>query len=144
MSTPVVIKGGSRDTTAKVTKFGQLVVAPLAYSTPVGADLDATGTAFNFIIPEAGQSVVITDIIVAADKNVSNTTPADIQIFETSAIGSTTVDQIIVRPQLLRASNASFIGLNLLVPEGKFVNATTDDANILITIMFYRVPQEFV
>ncbi len=45
-----------------------------------------------------------------------------------------------VRPQLLRSDNVSYIGLNLLVPEGRWVNVKTSDASILVTIMYYRVP----
>lgn len=144
MTTPVNIKDSDTGVVAKVTRFGQLVVAPIQYSTPVTIELDATGTAFNFITPQAGKNVVITDIIAAANKNVNLTTPANIEIFAADSATSTTPDPLIVSPQLIRSSNAGATGLNLLIDEGKWVNATTDDAEVLVTIMFYRVPSETV
>lgn len=125
---------------AKVTEFGQLIVAPIDYSTAVEREMDTPGVAFNFLTPEHGKSIVITDIIASANKDVSSTTPADIPIFQAgSAISAVSLGDI-VRPQLARAQNIALIGLNLLVPEGMWVNATTDDATILLTIMYYRVP----
>jgi len=144
MSTPVNIQDPRSKKSALVTKFNQLVVAPLDYSTPVEIQLDVINTAFNFIEPRPGQSVVITDIIVSADKSVSPSTPANIQIYGADAIDSLTVSIGAISPQLVSAANVSFIGLNLLVPEGKFVNAKTDDTNINLTVMFYRVPAENV
>ena len=144
MATPTVIKDNNSGFQAKVSKFGQLVVSPLQYSTPVTDSLITINTAFNFITPEQGASIVITDIIVGADKNVSNVDPANVEIFQASAADTTTVDTAIVNPQLLRASNLALNGLNLLVPEGKWINAKTNDNNIEVTIMFYRVPAEDV
>ena len=144
MSLNVKITGEHSDVRVKVTKFGQLVTAPLAYSEPVFQRLTVTGQAYNFIEPLAGHSAVITDIIVSADKNVSATSPADIAVYQSDEVDSLNLVKGIVSPQLIRSSNVSYIGLNMIVPEGRWVNAFTDDAEILITVMFYRVPQEFV
>lgn len=129
---------------AKVTKFGQLVVAPLQYSTPVSVDLNVIDTAFNFIQPEQDHSIVITDILVSADNSVSNVVPAEVEVYEAATADTTTIDTSITRPRVVRAGNFPITGLNLLVPEGKFVNAKTNDNNVLVTIMFYRVPAEDV
>ncbi len=142
MSTPTVIKDHKTGQAARVTEYGQLVVAPLAYSTPVEVTMSAAGTIYNFIEPSAGQSVVITDIVVSADKSVSSTTPAEINIYEADAPDGPVSVANIVTPQLVRSDNFILTGLNLLVPEGLWVNATTDDATIKLTIMFYRVPVE--
>ena len=144
MSAPVAIIDSRDGQAARVTRFGQLVVAPLAYSTPVAQNLNVIDTAFNFLAPESGKSIVVTDIIVSADKSVSVTDPAEIEIYEADAIDSLTVLQGIISPRLLRGDDLPLIGLNLLVPEGRWINATTNDNNILITIMFYRVPVEDV
>lgn len=141
MTTPVNIQddGGN---IAKVSRFGQLITSPIDYSDSITQELTTINTAFNLIEPKAGSSIVITDILVSSAKTVSNTDPADIEIYEAGQIDTIVVDNSIVRPQLLRASNLPLTGLNLLVPEGKFVNAKTDDATVLVTLMFYRVPVE--
>lgn len=144
MAGPVAIVDSKDGQAARVTRFGQLVVAPLAYSTPIAQELDVINTAFNFLSPESGKKIVITDIIVSADKSVSVTDPAEIEIYEAGAVDTITIDQGIVSPRLLRGRSLPLTGLNLLVPEGKWVNAKTNDNNVLVTIMFYRVPVEDV
>ena len=125
---------------AIVTEFGQLVVATIAYSDPVARNMNVIGVAFNFAGPTQDQQIVITDILVSADRNVSNTTPANIEIYEADAIDSIIPADAIMSPQLIRAANLPMTGLNLIVREGKWLNAKTDDAAILLTIMFYKVP----
>jgi hypothetical protein len=144
MATPTVIKDNDSGRTAIVTKFNQLVVAPLDYSVPVSDSLDVIDTAFNFVAPEQDQSIVITDIIASADNAVSNVVPAEVEIYEATSATTTTIDRGIVSPRIVRGSNFTLVGLNMLVPEGKWVNAKTNDNNVLVTIMFYRVPAENV
>lgn len=144
MAAPIAIVDSKDGVTARVTRFGQLVVAPLAYSEPIAQELDATDTAFNFLAPESGKNIVITDIIVSTGQLVSPTDPAEIEIYEADADDSLDILQGIVSPRLVRAGSLVLTGLNLLVPEGRWVNAKTDDASIFITIMFYRVPVEDV
>ncbi len=144
MSIPSTIKDSKTGHAARVTRFGQLVIAPLAYSEPISQNLATINTAFNFIKPQADHSIVITDIIASADRNVSVTDPAEVEIYESDEVDSLTVVETIVSPRLLRGDSLPLTGLNLLVDEGRWVNAKTNDNNILITIMFYRVPVEQV
>jgi len=144
MSLPIIIKDGNSGITAKVTKFGQLVVSTLQFSTPINKNLNVIDTAFNFVQPEQDHSIVITDIIVSADNSVSNTAPAEIEIYQATEPDTTTILEGIISPRLTRADNLSLNGLNLIIPEGRFVNAKTNDNNVLVTIMFYIVPAEDV
>lgn len=139
---PSIIKDPKTGNSARVTKFGQLVVAPIQYSTPVTIDMDTINTAFNFAVPKAGMSIVITDIFASADNGVSNTTPAEVEIYTADSPESVTVITSILQPRLTRSKNVPVTGLNLLINEGVWVNAKTNDNDILLTIMFYRVPVE--
>ena len=56
MATPINIKDSDANVSAKVTKFGQLVTAPISYSTPITKELDTTTIAFNFIEPNNPKS----------------------------------------------------------------------------------------
>jgi len=143
MAAAVNITDSDSRITAKVTKFGQLVVAPLAYSTPVVDTLNVINTAFNFIKPQQDHRIVITDIVISADRAVG-VNGADVQIYEAETAETTTIDTTILDLDMVKQTQLGLTGLNLLVPEGKFVNAKTDDVNILVTIMFYRVPAEDV
>ena len=144
MTAPLVIKDSKTGQSARVTRFGQMVVAPLAYSEPVTIEMDVVDTAFNFLTPESGKNIVITDILVSANKDVSNVDPAEIEIYEADEFDSLILAPSIISPRLVRAGNLPLTGLNLLVPEGKWVNAKTNDNNILVTLMFYRVAVEKV
>jgi hypothetical protein len=144
MTTAVGIKDSKTKQQARVTRFGQLVVAPLDYSEPIKRDLDTIDTAFNFLVPVSKHSIVITDIIVSADKGVSPTDPAEIEIYQADAVDSLDESTSIVSPRLSRGEDLTLTGLNWLVPEGKWINAKTNDNNVLITIASYRVPVDKV
>jgi len=126
---------------ARVTQFGQLVTAPIAYSVPVTDTLVIVDTAYNYIEPEASHQIVITDIVLTADKSVG-TGGASVQVYCASAIDSTTVlnDGGVLDIEMLKNTSRDLIGLNFLVTEGFWVNAKTDDNNIQLTIGYYRVP----
>lgn len=144
MTAAIGIKDSKTGQAARVTRFGQLVIAPLDYSTPIDRNLNVADQAFNFLAPESGRSIVITDIIVSADKAVSPTDPAEVEIYQADSVDSLTASPSIVSPRLNRGEDLALTGLNWLVPEGKWVNAKTNDNNILITIASYRVPVEKV
>jgi len=139
MASPCVIIDGDTNLPAKVTSFGQLVTAPIEYSDASAQNLDVVGTAFNLAVPEHGKAIVITDVIASANNTVSNTSPADIVIYESDSATSLTELSVIVRPQLVRANNFILTGLNLIVPPGRWINASTTDNSILVTLMFYRI-----
>jgi hypothetical protein len=139
MTSPCIIVDPDTNQAAKVSQFGQLISAPIAYSDASAKNLDAVGTAFNLAIPEHGKGIVITDVIASANNTVSNTAPADIIIYESDAANSLTELAVIVRPQLTRAGNFILTGLNLLTPNGVWINAKTSDNSVLVTLMFYRV-----
>ena len=144
MSTAVGIKDSKTGQQARGTRFGQIVVAPLDYSEPIERNLDTADTAFNFLAPISGHSIVITDIIVSADKSVSPTDPAEIDIYQADAVGSLIQSPALISPRLNRGEDIVLTGLNWLVPEGKWINAKTNDNNVLITNASYRVPVDKV
>lgn len=141
MSAPTVIQDAASSNRATVTRYGQLVVAPVDYSAPVAQTLDVVNTAYNFVEPSQGQNIVITDIILTANKNVG-ATDATVTLYEASGIDAITSDKDILNLEMIKQSNLVLTGLNMIVTEGKFVNAKTDDDDIFVTIMYYRVPVE--
>jgi len=139
MAVPTHIIDPKSGMTARVTQFGQLVTSPIAYSTPVVDSLVTINTAFNFIEPLANHQIVITDIILTADKNVG-ASGALVRVYCADAIDTTTVAAGILDLEMLKNTARDLIGLNLVVGAGKWVNAKTDDNNIQVTIGYYRVP----
>ena len=135
---PVNIKNSADDVEAKVTSFGQLVVAPISYNDVVFNELAEINTAYNFWEPQGGKQVVITVIDIVADKQVSSTVSADVIIYEASSPDTTTVDKVLYETAMVEGQQKS-LNVNLLVNKGKFVNAKTTDDDIHMNIFGYYI-----
>jgi hypothetical protein len=141
MALPVYITDSGvsgKNSKASVTDIGQLITAPFAYDEVSNAIMIASGTAYNLFEPKANKQFVITTILFTAKKDV--TTDEIIDIYETEDLTSTVVTKSIMEIEMLKNSSRDFIGLNLLVSEGAFINAKADDATTLITMMGYYIP----
>lgn len=135
----VLINDPSTGSQAKVTSRGQLVTAPLEFSDPVQNDLTVTCTAVNFFTPQSGQRLVITAIFVGADRNVSQSCGAIVEIYEATSATSTIVAKTIFKTGIIKNGTLPLLGLNFLATQGVWLNAKTDDANINITIAGYFI-----
>jgi hypothetical protein len=128
-------------TPVKVTPSGELVVAPLEYSKAKFLFLNVVDTAFNFYTPEPNSQFVITGFNMKADRNVSQTTDASVIIYEGDSDTDTTAAEadILFQEAMIRGERTGYTNTNLLVSEGRWVNAKTTDANIPLTIMGYYI-----
>jgi len=140
MSLETQIIDGNSSTPAKVTSNGQLVVAPVSYDQTSFKELSTT-SAFNFYLPKADQQFVVTGIIAQANKDVSNVTTATIIVYEGSSLADATADKVLLEFVLVRFGVFDSPPLNIIVNEGKFINATTSDASIFMTVMGYYIPK---
>lgn len=123
----------------KVTRSGELVTAPLNYSESAFKELSATGTAFNFFGPLPDKQFVVTGFSLKANRNVSTTVDARVVIYEASVIDSTTEDKILFEDAMVRGERTGYTNTNIIVNQGKWINATTTDASIFITILGYYI-----
>ena len=123
---------------AKVTLAGALVVATLRYDQTQYLELAEPDVAYNFFEPQDGMQFVITGIHMKADRQVSNTVDADVVLFEAESPESDTVDRVIFQEAMIRGEFLT-LRTNILVNEGKFLNATTTDDDIHITVMGYYI-----
>lgn len=143
MSLAIEIEDGRGGTKvkAKVTPQGQLVVAPLEFNKPYFQSLDTTDTAFTFIRPVAGKQFVIDAVVVSADRNVSATTAAHVILFEADAEDSTTSLNTIFHFDLVKNTRQALSQLNTAISSGVWLNATTDDTTVNITILGYYIDE---
>ncbi len=130
-----LFSGGNR---ASITQLGQQVTAPFAYDLVVAKTLETDNVAVTFYEPRVDNQFVVTGILLTADSNVTGS--ALIDIFETAAEGSGTIDKAILHVEILKNGNRDITGLNILVTEGKHINAKTDDDDVFVTIMGYYIP----
>ncbi len=138
---PTVIKDGYTGNTATVTEFGQLVVAPVAYSSVVQAELAVINTAYNLLEPSQGQQIVITDIILTANRLVgANDATVDLYLADAPDALVFTPADAVLSLELEKNGKLALTGLNLITRAGTWINAKTNDNTVFVTIMFYRVP----
>lgn len=140
MAIDIAVTGGTgRQARATVTNRGQLVTAPLDFSTAYNATAGTANTAANLVTPVNGKRFVITSIHLYANKNVG-AGDATVTLYEASAVDTATVDASIFLAEMPKNSARDLTGLNLIVTEGKWVNVKTDDDDVFATILGYYVP----
>jgi len=141
---PVKIEGHAHPATtvtaARVTTAGQLVTGNLAFDLTSFVQLAVDDQVYNFYQPRAGRQFVISGIIATADKSVAANASATIEIYEGSSTSDATVDRALITFVLTQSTVLPMFPLNILVNEGKFVNARTDDNNIFLTVIGYYIP----
>jgi len=130
-------RGGSRNRVA-VTPRGQIVVAPIDFSTSSFNAMTVNNQAYNFAKPVTGKQYVITDIIVSADKSVG-TSGAEVQIYEAQAVGTATIDNSLFQFTITKNTTEAITGLNVITNAGVWINAKMDDNNVNLTLLGYLV-----
>lgn len=131
------LKSAKNGASPHITKEGQLVTAPLAYSTPMFVDLAVNDQGYTFFPPIDGKRFVITDVIAIANRNV--TTECVINIYESDDLNDATIAKSIFQLDMLKSTTLVMNGLNLVITEGQFLNGKTDDNNGLVTISGYYI-----
>ena len=124
--------------TAKVTPQGRLVTGPLEFSTPKTITLETANTPLELLIPKTGKIIIITDLILYANKNVG-ATDATVTLYESenSATTKTSADKTVFQQEMVKQTSLPLTGLNWQVSEGKFLNGVTDDDDIFVNISYY-------
>jgi hypothetical protein len=144
MSLNVLIQNGTTggNFPAKVTFRNQLVTAPLEFNDTYYAMLDTITIPFNLITPRTGKQFVIDGLIISGDRNINNTTGAIVSIFEADAADSAVSTKQIFSLDVGRLDRGNATGLNIITTEGVWINATTDDTNISVTLIGYYIEAE--
>ena len=139
MTAPIKIVDPKTGVVARVTQFGQLVTAPLNFSTPVNVKLDVINTVFTIINPQDGKNIIIDSLVITANKNVG-VNDATVTLYSA-------VDDEDIAPgaaeilfEMKKNTNIVLTGLNFIIPEGRYFLAKTDDADIYITAGYYYAP----
>jgi hypothetical protein len=136
----VGIHGGDKDTNVLVTDRGELVVAPLSFSTPYYVSVATLNTAFEVVPASARQCFVITGLLLASDKNFGSATVAEtLTIYEANAADLDTNLKTIVKVDLLKNDRLVATGLNLLVGQARSLIAIGTDDAVDVTIAGYYV-----
>jgi len=126
---------------AKVTSRGQLVTAPLEFSSTTSIKLEVVDTAYTLSSPKTNKQGVITDIIISGDKNIG-TNGSILEIYEATDSTTTTVSKAILTASIAKSGNMVLTNLNWPFSEGVWLSAKCDDDNIYITYGGYYIDSE--
>ena len=130
----------SAENRASVTSRGAVVVAPYDYDLTKFGELGTANTAVNFYGPNLNKRFVVSGVIATADKQVGAADDATVVIFEASNDTTATEDKVLLEFVLTQSQVVSLLPLNILVAEGKFINAKTDNDDIHMNIFGYYIP----
>ena len=138
---PTILKDPYTGNAATITEYGQLVTGKVDYSSVIQETLSIVDTAFNLLGPSQGQRIVITDIILTANRNVGvNDATVDLYLADSPIATIFTPVDAVLSLELEKNGKLALTGLNLITRAGAWINAKTDDASIFVTLMYYRVP----
>lgn len=138
LSVVTVIGDGTSGHKASVTSLGQLITAPLDYDIDSSVTFDAVDTAFNMVPPLSGKRIVISGILLYANKGVGPD-DATVEIYEADAVDSIVVLKHIIQTEMPRKTPRDILPLNLLTNPGVWINGKTDDISIFTTLFCYYV-----
>jgi hypothetical protein len=130
--------GSGEEYKAKVTSRGQLVVAPLDFSTFYNVTADVVDTGYNLAPPKSSERFIITAIHLYANKNVG-AGDATVVLYEADSSTETTATKTIINIEMLKQTSLNMTGLNIIVTEGKWVNIKTDDDDIFANVAGYYI-----
>ena len=132
-------RSGGSGKEAKVTSYGQLVTAPLDFSTTYNATAGTANTPVNLIVPKTGKVFIINTIMLYANQSVSNTADATVVLYEATSSTTATESKSILSTAMVRSNRVVLNNVNILVSEGVWVNLKTDDDDVYGTIIGYYV-----
>ena len=126
---------------ARVTRFGQLITAPISYSSVVQESATVINTAYNLLSPTADQQIVVTDIIITGNRNIgTNDATVDLYLADGPEELAFSPEDAVLSLEIEKNGKLVLTGLNLLTAVGKWINFKTDDNIVYATLMYYRVP----
>jgi hypothetical protein len=125
------------DISARVTGRGELVVGSLAFSSASNATATVSNVGYNLVTPRAENCFVITSILIYANGVSAN--GATIDLYTADSPNSTTVQDTLLTTICTDKQARDFIGFNLLVRAGSWVNVKVSDNSVYFTLMGYYI-----
>lgn len=132
-----VITDSKTKKSAKVTSNGELITAPFNFDMGIRKVLNATGTAFNHVVPKSGEKFIITGLIINADKNV--TSSAVTEFYEADSPTNTTASEGLVTIDVPKNETVVITGINMETNQGVYLNSKTDDATVNFMVLGHFV-----
>jgi len=121
---------------AKVTPNGELVTGTLDYSEPFYVELGVDNQIYNVVPAKVNKRFIIVGILIGADRNV--TTDCSVHVYESLSADGTS-DKDILTIDLNKGQHTYLNLINLSTQSTRWINATTDDDDVDLTVFGYYV-----
>lgn len=138
MAIDAILTDLSNGNRVKISPNGELITSSLSPNISIHHTMDTADTSYNFAPPQTGFKMRLQNILMYADKNVG-VNDASIVIFTANSPIATT-GTTILELELPKFASRDILGLNLELPEGVYLNAKTNEANVFLTMMGYYAP----
>lgn len=138
-STGVVKDGHGEGHRVKVSSRGQLITAPLDFSSISSIVLDTANVPFNLVPPLNNKQFVVTDLILYGDRNIG-VNDASVQIYQADSFEAPLGGgDASISLEIVKQTTVVLGGLNNIIDEGKWLTAITNDNNIFANVAGYYV-----
>ena len=122
---------------ARVTHAGELIIVRGNYDSTFNTAMTSINTAYNIVTPKSGFQFIVTGIVLNADKNVSATDGAIVELYEATSDTTTTASKTLLTLNIGKNTTVPLTGILIQTTKGVYVNAKTDDATVNITLLGY-------
>ena len=138
--TDVTLYDDKSQTAAQISANGELVVAPISYSTAYYQSVDVALTPFLLVPAQASKKFIINSILLASSKTFGTATTAEtVTIYEASPADLDTNLKTIVQIDLLKNDRMIATALNIASSTAVSLVATATDTNVDVTLGGYYV-----
>lgn len=142
MALPINIKDTATGYQARVSQYGELIIGKVDYSAPYYAQIAIAATPTKILDGVAGKKFVVTDVLIAANKNFATATVSEtVTIYEANPADLATNTKTFFKVDLLRNGRLVATGLNIITDTTRsLVGITPTSTEVDITIAGYYVP----
>ena len=137
MGIKAIIQDAKSGQSASVGSDGRIFAGPSSISSAFNATLGVNNAVVNVVEAKAGYKFIITDVFAKANKNVSATVDATVEIYEADSATSATIQTSLLNIPLARSESITLNGIFLGTNGTDYINARTDDDDVFITILGY-------
>lgn len=123
-------------TKVHVTKNGELAVNSLSYSEPYYVELGVNDQIYNVVDAKTAHRFIIVGMLIGADRNVS--VDCSVHVYEATTVDGT-AEKTIITIDLNKGEHTYLNLINLSTQEARYINATTDDDDVDLTVFGYYV-----
>lgn len=126
------------NTSQKVSSNGEAITRVYDYSEPYFKSLSVDNDVYNVVEGVAGWRFVITGILVASSKAITN--EKTVHIYEAITADSSDHETLILTLDMVKNERVYLPLTHVATKNGRHINAHADDSVFNITVFGYKVP----